>query len=63
MTLDVTQLEPRLLPTVCDGYRQIAEANRMLFAQTGKLSYRERAEYAERKVLECEAAGVVDWEA
>jgi hypothetical protein len=63
MSIDTTQLPPALRPSVADGYRELAEANRYLYAQTGTAHFLARAIYAEGKVAELTYGGSVDWEA
>lgn len=61
-SIDITLLRPSMLPSVAEGYRQIAEANRYLFAQTQTARFREIAQHAEDKVAECERESVIRWE-
>lgn len=55
--LDIRLLPDPLRATIAAGYRDLASANRMLFAETGTPMYREWAEYAEGRA-EAMTAGV-----
>ena len=55
--LEISLLPDPLRAKLAEGYRELADANRMLFAETGTDMYRTLAEYAEDRA-DALAAGV-----
>lgn len=53
--LEISLLPDPLRAKLAAGYRELSEANRMLYAETGTRLYRDLAEYADGRAAAMEA--------